>query len=76
MSIQPEALINITRRVLNLMGEKGAMDVKLTYVFKDRGVWKVNFSYMFPLGIYKKTGSFVVDDVTEEIKGMWLDRTW
>ena len=76
MSIPPEELITITKRVLKLLGVTSYTDLQLTYVLKDEDTWKVSFSYLPFLSIARKVGCFRVDAETREIVGMWLDRTW
>ena len=76
MSVQPEELVNIAKRVLKLMGVTGFTEVELTYAMKVDNEWKVNFKYTTTFGLYRSTGSFKAGAETGEIKGMWLDRTW
>lgn len=75
MGIEPEEFLGYAKQVLKLMGETSAFDIKLTAVFRDREVWKVNFSFSSTFG-FKRNACFSVDDEDGEIKVMWLDRTW
>lgn len=76
MSVQPEELINITRRVLSLLGVKSYSELQITYAFKEESSWRVSFSYTPSMSFTRKGGSFAVNTQTGEIEGMWLDRTW
>ena len=81
MSVQAEDLIRIAQKVLDIAGVMDYSELQLTYALKTEGKWKVSFAYepyhrRFSSGVIRKIGSFVVDEESEEIEGMWLDRSW
>jgi len=79
MSIQAKELIRIAEKVLGILGVLDYSKLQLTYALKTDGKWKVSFAYDHPHligGGVRKIGSFMVDEKSEEIEGMWLDRAW
>jgi len=76
MSVQPEELKRIAEKVLDMLGVIDYSKLQLTYALKNAGKWKVSFMYEFYRSSIRKIGSFVVDAESEEIEGMWLDRSW
>ena len=76
MSVEPDKLLVIARRVLNLLGVYGVTDLHLTYAAKVIDVWQVNVSFVRSGGIIRGVACFEVNAETEEITGMWLDRIW
>jgi len=81
MSVQAEDLIRIAQKVLDIVGDIDYSELQLTYALKTDGKWKVSFAYepyhrRFSSGVIRKIGSFAVDAESEEIEGMWLDRSW
>ena len=78
MSVQAEDLVKITQKVLAIVGIIDYSELQLTYALKTEGKWKVSFEceYSNYHSALRKTGSFVVDAKSEEIEGMWLDRSW
>jgi hypothetical protein len=80
MSVQAEELKGIAEKVLHILGVTDYSELQLTYALKTEGKWKVSFDYGhsggFASGTIRKIGSFAVDEESEEIEGMWLDRAW
>jgi hypothetical protein len=81
MSVQAEELKRIAQKVLDILGVIDYSELQLTYALKTDGKWKVSFEYepyrrAFSSSVIRKIGSFVVDAESEEIEGMWLDRSW
>jgi len=80
MSVQAEELKRIAHKVLDILGVTDYSELQLTYALKTEGKWKVSFDYGhsggFASGSSRKIGSFAVDAESEEIEGMWLDRSW
>ena len=81
MSIEAEELRRIAEYVLDMLGVMYYSELQLTYALKTTGKWKVSFAYepyhrRFNSGVIRKIGSFVVDEESGEIEGMWLDRAW
>ena len=78
MSVQAEDLIRIAQKVLDIVGVIEYSELQLIYALKTTGKWKVSFAYEYPHGrsAIGKIGSFAVDAESEEIEGMWLDRSW
>jgi hypothetical protein len=80
MSVQVEDLIRIAQKVLDIAGVMDYSKLQLTYALKTTGEWKVSFAYECSHGFMssgiRKIGSFAVDEESEEIEGMWLDRSW
>ena len=78
MSVQAEDLVRIAEKVLDMLGVIDYSELQLTYALKTTGKWKVSFAYEYPhgRGAIGKIGSFAVDAESEEIEGMWLDRSW
>jgi len=76
MSVQAEELKRIAEKVLYLLGVMDYSELQLTYALKTDGKWKVSFEYDHAHRAIRKIGSFVVDAESEEIEGMWLDRSW
>jgi hypothetical protein len=76
MSVEAEDLIAIARRVLAMLGVTDYSKLQLTYALMTEGKWKVSFVYEYYRSSIRKLGSFVVDAESEEVEGMWLDRSW
>jgi hypothetical protein len=81
MSVQAEELKRIAVKVLDMLGVIDYSELQLIYALKTDGKWKVSFAYepyhpRFSSGVVRKIGSFSVDAKSEEIEGMWLDRSW
>ena len=76
MSVQAEDLVRIAQKVLDIVGVIDYSELQLIYALKNAGKWKVSFMYEFYRSSIRKIGSFVVDAESEEIEGMWLDRSW
>jgi hypothetical protein len=78
MSIQAEDLVRIAQKVLHIVGIIDYSDLQLTYALKTTGKWKVSFEYEYSYGrsAIRKIASFTVDAKSEEIEGVWLDRSW
>jgi len=81
MSVQAKELKSMAEKVLYNLGVIDYSELQLIYALKTEGKWKVSFAcelsrYRFSSGVIRKLGSFVVDDESEEIEGMWLDRLW
>jgi len=81
MSVQAEELKRIAQKVLDISGVIDYSELQLTYALKTEGKWKVSFEYepyhhRFSSGVIRRIGSFAVDVKSEEIEGMWLDRSW
>jgi hypothetical protein len=80
MSVQAEELKRIAEKVLHNLGVIDYSELQLIYALKTEGKWKVSFEYGhsggFARGSIRKIGSFAIDEETEEIEGMWLDRSW
>jgi hypothetical protein len=77
MSVEVEDLIRTAHRVLDIMGVMDYSELQLIYALKTEGKWKVSFAYdSHGHSAVRKIGSFAVDAETEEIEGMWLDRSW
>jgi len=81
MSVQAEELNKIAQKVLDILGVIDYSALQLTYAIKTEGKWKVSFAYepyrrRFSSDGIRKIVSFVVDAKSEEIEGMWLDRSW
>ena len=81
MSVQAEELKRIAQKVLGMLGVIDYSELQLTYALKNDGKWKVSFAYepyrhRFSSSVIRKIGSFLVDAESEEIEGMWLDRSW
>jgi hypothetical protein len=81
MSVQAEELKRIAVKVLDMLGVIDYSELQLIYALKTDGKWKVSFAYepyhpRFSSGVVRKIGSFAVDAKSEEIEGMWLDRSW
>lgn len=76
MSVQAEELKRIAEKVLDMLGVIDYSKLQLTYALKTEGKWKVSFVYEFYRSSIRKIGSFAVDAESEEIEGMWLDRSW
>jgi hypothetical protein len=79
MSVQPKELIIIAERVLAILNVTEATKLQLTYAVRTEGKWKASFAYELPhfaSGGTRKIGSFLVDEESAEIEGMWLDRCW
>jgi hypothetical protein len=81
MSVEAEELKRIAEKVLHNSGVTDYFGLQLIYALKTEGKWKVSFAYepyrhRFSSGVIRKIGSFAVDEESEEIEGMWLDRSW
>jgi hypothetical protein len=77
MSVQAEDLIRIAQKVLDISGVIEYSELQITYALKAEGKWKVSFAYdSNGRSAIRKIGSFAVDVRSEEIEGMWLDRSW
>jgi hypothetical protein len=77
MTVQAEELKRIAQKVLGNLGVIDYYGVQLTYALKTEGKWKVSFEYdSHGRSAIRKIGSFVVDEESGEIEGMWLDRSW
>jgi hypothetical protein len=78
MSVQAEELKRIAEKVLHILGVTDYSGLQLTYALKTEGKWKVSFEYEYShsRSAIRKIGSFTVDEESEEIEGMWLDRAW
>lgn len=76
MSIQAGELKRIAEKVLDMLGVTDYSKLQLTYALKTEGKWRVSFVHEFYRSSIRKIGSFVVDAESEEIEGMWLDRSW
>jgi hypothetical protein len=77
MSIQAEELKRLAEEVLYFLGVGDYSELWLTYALKTEGKWKVSFAYdSHGRSAIRKIGSFLVDAESEEIEGMWLDRSW
>jgi hypothetical protein len=77
MSVQAEELKGIAQKVLHNLGVIDYTEVHLTYALKTEGKWRVSFEYdSHGRNSIRKIGSFSVDVKTEDIEGMWLDRSW
>ncbi len=76
MSVQAEELKRIAEKVLYILGVMDYSELQLTYALKTEGKWKVSFAYDQSRRAIRRLGSFAVDAESEEIEGMWLDRSW
>jgi hypothetical protein len=79
MSVQPKELMRVAEKVLAIMNVTEASKLQLTYALRTEGKWKVSFAYELPHFVgsgVKKIGSYMLDEQTEDIEGMWLDRCW
>jgi hypothetical protein len=79
MSVEPKELIAIAEKVLAILNVTEASKLQLTYALKTEAKWKVSFAYELPHFIgtgAKKIGSFLIDEESGDIEGMWLDRCW
>jgi len=79
MSVQPKELTKTAEKVLVIMNVSQASNLQLTYAVKAEGKWRASFAYELPHFVgsgVKKTGSFLIDEESGEIEGMWLDRCW
>ena len=81
MSVQAEELKRMAEKVLHISGVTDYSELQLIYALKTEGKWKVSFEYepshhRFSSGVTRKIGSFVVDEKSEKIEGMWADRSW
>lgn len=75
MSVEPEQLVGISKKVLKLLGVDDGSDIKITYAEKVLSTWKVNFSYSTDIGLTRNIACYKIDS-TGNIMGMWLDRRW
>jgi len=78
MTVRAEDLIGIAERVLRNSGVLDYRDLQVTYAVKSEGKWKVSFEFdcSHSRSAIKRIGSFAVDAKSEELEGMWLDRSW